>query len=55
MWTWVDGHMVLVAILCWPVSYGLVGLENSRRDWRERRDARRADLRREVFAKRGAR
>jgi hypothetical protein len=48
MWTWVDGHLLLVAILCPPVAWASIAATNA---WlRARHIRQRAD----IFAKRGA-
>jgi len=49
MWGWVDGHMLLVALLCPVASWLMVAATNA---WLQKRHIRqRAD----IFAKRGAR
>lgn len=48
MWAWVDGHMLVVALLCPPVSWVAVARTNA---WLANRHIRQ---RAEIFAKRGA-
>jgi hypothetical protein len=48
MWVWVDGHMVLLAVAAWPVSWLVVVLVN------KVLQVRHARQRAAIFAKRGA-
>lgn len=48
MWSWVDGHMLLVAVLCPVVAWVAVAATNA---WLEAQHIRQ---RAEIFAKRGA-
>jgi hypothetical protein len=47
MWGWVDGHLVLVALLCPVVAFVAVGLQNARL-------RRRALQRHDIFTRAGA-
>lgn len=48
LFTWIDGHLFLAGMLCFPAAYLLILLANARL-------VRRVEQRREIFTSRGDR